>query len=65
MNKVEVLALALVAWAAATRAVPVEAPVAVPVPVDRRPARLAASPARPVALAVRRQPRLADPVAAH
>ena len=51
--------------AAVARAVPVEAPVAVPVPVDRRPARLAASLARLVALEVRRQLRLADPVAAH
>ena len=53
------------AWAAVARAVPVVVRVAVPVPVDRMLVRLAASLARPVALAVRRQLRLADPVAAH
>ena len=60
-----VQAQAQAAWAAAAKAVPVVVRVAVPVPVGRMLVRLAASLARLVALAVRRQLRLADPVAAH
>jgi hypothetical protein len=62
---VQAQAQAQAAWAAVAKAVPVVVRVAVPVPVDRMLVRLAASLARPVALAVRRQLRLADPVAAH
>ena len=59
------LAQAQAAWAAVERVLLATVPVVAPVPVARNPAPLAASPARPVALAVRRQLRLADPVAAH
>ena len=57
--------LRLAVWVAVARAVLVALPVVAPVPVDQRPARLAASLVRLVALVVRRQLRLADPVAAH